>query len=108
LLLFLQCNFAASCAAEGLSGTILSASCATDSGDSNPTTINLNDNIANSNGQLLCNQGGGDYSASCSNEGLSGGHTLTANCKNTAGDLIQTSVDLDNCISNNNGVLSWC
>ncbi|KAH7444876.1 hypothetical protein KP509_02G095300 [Ceratopteris richardii] len=89
-----SCNFAASCANENLSGTTLSASCAAINGSSVVSSLNLNNKISNNNGKLICP--GANFGASCSNIGLSGGHTLFANCKNTNGTLIQTSLDLNN------------
>ncbi|KAH6557002.1 hypothetical protein KP509_1Z070400 [Ceratopteris richardii] len=100
------CNYAASCGDETLSGTTLSASCADISGNPVTSSLDLNDKISNNDGQLVCP--GADFAASCSNIGLSGGHTLVANCKDVNGAVIQTSLDLNNCISNNDGYLQFC
>ncbi|KAH7422516.1 hypothetical protein KP509_12G011300 [Ceratopteris richardii] len=100
------CNYAASCADETLSGTTLTASCANIGGNPVLSSVNLDAKVSNNDGQLICP--GADFSASCSNIGLSGGHTLVANCKNVNGALVQTSLDLNNCISNNDGTLQFC
>ncbi|KAH7422534.1 hypothetical protein KP509_12G013100 [Ceratopteris richardii] len=100
------CNFAASCGGETLSRTTLTASCPGVDGNPVTSSIDLNSKISNSNGKLVCP--GNDFAASCSNIGLSGGHTLLANCKDENGNVIQMSLDLNDCISNSNGHLEFC
>ena len=93
---------------EMLEGSTLSANCTTMSSTVSMSMLDLNEKIANSNGQLMCNMGGGGFAMSCSDLSLVSGHTLMANCMTTAGGLMETMVDLDNCISNSNGNLAWC
>ncbi|KAH7286015.1 hypothetical protein KP509_33G055400 [Ceratopteris richardii] len=100
------CNFAATCIYQNLSFTLFSASCADVSGHDRFSALQLNFKIGNVNGNLVCP--GANFAASCSNIFLSGGHTLLANCKNSNGALIQTSLDLNNCIQNINGELYFC
>jgi hypothetical protein len=92
---------------ELVDGSTLAAVCRAMDESSVATTIDLNERLSNDDGQLLCNEGGSDYTASCTDASLTA-TTLRANCKNSVAAFVSTSTDLNNCISNNDGHLAWC
>ncbi|KAL0638832.1 hypothetical protein Q9L58_002061 [Maublancomyces gigas] len=53
------------------------------------------------------NQVVGSFSDSCKNMELKHGHILRAECKNAAGHWVTSEIDLNSCIGNLNGYLSW-
>ncbi|ETW81525.1 hypothetical protein HETIRDRAFT_409421, partial [Heterobasidion irregulare TC 32-1] len=45
------------------------------------------------------------FSATCDNISLDSGHILTADCEDAAGQTFPTSIDLNDCVLNNGGIL---
>jgi hypothetical protein len=117
-------NYGATCRSYSLKGTVLSATCQTEQGNWIPTSINLESIVGNTNGQLtmrrraMTNQELAEekrqmqkrahyttnFAESCSDIHLSG-TTLSSTCKDYSGQEHQTSIDLNNRISNINGQL---
>jgi hypothetical protein len=97
-------NFAASCSGIALQGNVLSASCYDIAGQSAATTLDLDTCITNDNGALAWQANGG-YAGSCSGCGL-GGTIMTCNCGEFTGDVGSTSIDINDHVSNCNGVLT--
>ncbi|KIM64762.1 hypothetical protein SCLCIDRAFT_1212824 [Scleroderma citrinum Foug A] len=93
-----------SCQNYYLSGTTLNASCRKENGQYGNTSINLNQCVTNTNGVLYCGKNG-DYSPTCSGCNLSG-TSLDCQCKDKNQNEHSTSVDLNQCLTNNNGVLT--
>jgi hypothetical protein len=48
----------------------------------------------------------GNFAATCSNISLQGSNVLSASCQTGSGTM-DTTLDLDSCINNNNGALGW-
>lgn len=94
------------CSNETLALSILTASCADDSGLYASTSLDLDKHVRNYNGELRCSTSG-SYSDTCSNTTLSDGHVLNSFCYNEASELTESSLDLDCCVTNNGGSLSW-
>ncbi|KAJ7875818.1 Cyanovirin-N [Mycena leptocephala] len=93
-------DFAATCRTFTLfsgSNPSLDAACESEGGQFLLTTISLNECIANDNGVLACQAGGG-YGGSCSTIGFSSGTVLHATCKNDAGKNVDAHLELNNCI----------
>ncbi|KAH7903966.1 Cyanovirin-N [Hygrophoropsis aurantiaca] len=92
-----------------VSGGYLYATCTTDSGTESSTALNLDACVANYGGQLAC-AADGDFTASCDSascelaaEDIS---VMECYCENGSGSEVASLVDLDSCISNDNGILS--
>ncbi|KAJ7882268.1 Cyanovirin-N [Mycena leptocephala] len=81
----------------------LTATCQKSGGiGSSTTTIDLNSCIGNTNGELVA---GNSFAASCSNLQASGVE-LTASCTNPAGTTINTAIDLNVVVGNDDGSLT--
>jgi len=102
-----QCGFSVSCSSESLSGTTLSATCLDNNSNQVPSSIDLNGNIGNNDGQLVCP--GSDFSATCSGIALSSDqYTLIATCTTNILISVSTSINLNDCVGLNNGNLQSC
>ncbi|KAH7909425.1 Cyanovirin-N [Hygrophoropsis aurantiaca] len=97
-------GFASSCSNYGVSGGELYGTCRRDDGSTGSTEINLNGCLVNSNGQVGCRKGG-DYAATCSDCSFSG-TTYTCECTNDDHKPVRSSVNLNDCITNDNGNLT--
>ncbi|CCM02471.1 uncharacterized protein FIBRA_04571 [Fibroporia radiculosa] len=101
-------GFAATCGSSGseIVGTTFYATCTTDSGAQQSTSINLDNCVANYNGNLACATNGG-YGGSCSGcEIVTGVQYMECYCTDDAGQQEASILDLDNCLSNYNGNLA--
>ncbi|KAI6006276.1 Cyanovirin-N [Pisolithus orientalis] len=97
-------DFDASCFSYYLENTEFFATCRTDSGSDQSTSIDLNNCVVNRSGALECVSSSGGYSASCEDCSLSG-TDLDCTCGNGSGGTDSASVNLNNCLTNSNGVL---
>ncbi|KIM64732.1 hypothetical protein SCLCIDRAFT_1212789, partial [Scleroderma citrinum Foug A] len=68
------------------------------------TSINLDKCVTNNNGVLYCGTNG-DYSSTCSNCYLTNSD-LVCDCKDKNQEENSTSIDLGQCLTDNNGVLA--
>ncbi|MHC5770756.1 MAG: CVNH domain-containing protein [Nostoc sp.] len=114
-------NYIATCndAYESLIGTILRSRCTNKNGERVYSTINLSDIIVNRNGNLSWSNSGGNFQSTCSNINLktrTGGPNtlfrkriaiLSAYCGDGKGGHKNTSINLSDRISNQNGVLAF-
>jgi len=118
-------NYAQTCYGYQLSGTTLSATCRTINGNWISSSINLQSIVGNTNGQLTMRRRAmtneqmemerremhkragytSGYANSCSSISLSG-TVLSATCNDMNGYPHQTTIDLNNRISNINGQLT--
>ncbi|MDJ0718834.1 MAG: CVNH domain-containing protein [Prochloraceae cyanobacterium] len=97
--------FTKSCRDTNLNGATLSSSCKDRSGNYKSTSIGLNPFIGNSDGVLQW--GSQNFSNTCEGIRLEGAGALFANCKRRNGSSNNTSINLDDRISNNNGNLTF-
>ncbi len=103
-----QCgNFVASCNGISISGSILSANCKDEHGNSHFTKLDLNPHLANINGVL---EPGSNYIKTCTPEGGSeegSSFIIFARCKKENGNVVPTSFNVNNNVANINGKLEW-
>ncbi|KAJ7096919.1 CVNH domain-containing protein [Mycena epipterygia] len=89
---------------------VLSATCRNNSGCTDSTSISLNAILRQLSIvvhlQIRVVSTGNGFSSSCEDVPFSGPVTLSALCKDTAGNFVSTSLDLDDALSNINGVLT--
>ncbi|KAH9545882.1 hypothetical protein CY35_12G069800 [Sphagnum magellanicum] len=101
-------GFTASCQAPfSVTGSVVSANCANDAGVFASSSLDLNPFISNDNGNLV---EGSDYIATCTPEGfglVGSPFFIFANCAQEDGNVVRTSYDINNNLSNDNGVLAW-
>ncbi|CAK9208468.1 unnamed protein product [Sphagnum troendelagicum] len=101
-------GFTASCQGPfSVTGSILSADCANDAGNFAFSSLDLNSFLSNDNGNLV---EGNDYIATCTPEGfapIGSSFFVYANCAQEDGTVVSASYDINNNVSNDNGVLSW-
>ncbi|KAI6006274.1 Cyanovirin-N [Pisolithus orientalis] len=97
-------DFAASCYNYYLENTEFFATCRTESGSDQSTSIDVNQCVTNDHGALQCVSANGNYADTCENCYLSGTN-LDCVCGNGNGGTDSASVNLNNCIGNSNGVL---
>ncbi|KAI6021203.1 Cyanovirin-N [Pisolithus marmoratus] len=97
-------DFAASCYNYYLENTEFFATCRKDTGSDQATSIDLNQCVTNNRGALQCTSANGYYADTCENCGLSGTN-LDCTCGNGSGGTDSTSVNLNDCVGNSNGVL---
>jgi len=86
----------------------ITATCLRANGEANQTSIVIN-GISNQNGFLTHDGAPSSFQQSCGNIGLLSdlrSVTLTANCRASNGEFIETSIEIEG-ISNQNGVLSY-
>ena len=88
-----------------LNGSVLSADCKDKQGNPQHSSIDLNKYISNQDG-VLCWTNGGNFAASAVELSLIGA-TLHAMCRKINGVFAVSSINLDERISNINGVLSY-
>ncbi|EGN95706.1 hypothetical protein SERLA73DRAFT_186886 [Serpula lacrymans var. lacrymans S7.3] len=99
-------GFAASCSNIQLSGSVLDATCVTDSGSTTATAIDLNNCVANYDGNLACAPSG-SYSSSCDDCSLTDTTYLLCSCSGSSDGGDQPSgYNLDSCLGNNDGALT--
>ncbi|KIM66722.1 hypothetical protein SCLCIDRAFT_75972, partial [Scleroderma citrinum Foug A] len=96
--------FAYTCNSSSLSGTMLTAYCQLKDGSYGWSSLDLNSCLVNTNGILYCSQNG-DYGATCSSCSLSG-TVLGCTCQDSQQAGQSASIDLNSCVTNNNGVLT--
>ncbi|KZW02253.1 Cyanovirin-N [Exidia glandulosa HHB12029] len=100
-------NFGASCNNIHLTGTgpsvSVQATCFLPNGTTKSSTLGLSSCLTNSGGSLRCARGG-NAMQSCSGCTLSG-TSLRCNCGDGKGGNPSTTIDLNQCIANNNGNL---
>ncbi len=104
-----QCGgFTASCQEPfSVTGSVVSANCANDAGDFASSSLDLNPFLSNDNGNLV---EGSDYIATCTPEGFGlfgSPFYIYADCAQENGNVVRTSYDINNNVSNDNGVLAW-
>ncbi|KAH8934875.1 hypothetical protein BDL97_17G002900 [Sphagnum fallax] len=101
-------GFTASCQGPfSVTGSILSADCKNDAGNFAFSSLDLNSFLSNDNGNLV---EGNDYIATCTPEGfalIGSPFFVYANCAQENGNVVSASYDINNNVSNDNGVLSW-
>ncbi|CAM6038946.1 unnamed protein product [Sphagnum compactum] len=100
-------GFTASCGEPSVTGSILSADCANDAGDYAFSSLDLNSFLSNDNGNLV---EGNDYIATCTPDGsalIGSPFFIYANCAQVDGNVVSASYDVNNNVSNDNGVLAW-
>jgi CVNH domain len=109
-------TYSSSCQNCAVTGTMLTCDCATGSGPSSPTSLDLCScpvltEISNSNGTLsCCGVPGGSYTSNCSNCALTG-TVLSCTCKTSSGMSSPTTLNLCSCsqatqIADTNGQLT--
>ncbi|KAH7286314.1 hypothetical protein KP509_32G000600 [Ceratopteris richardii] len=101
-----QCDFSYSCKDVTVTGNFLAADCLNSDGAYDRSSLNMNDMIGNSNGRLVFP--GTSFRNSCLSVEINDGHTLTASCKGTDGQYHPTSLDLNSCVYNADGMLDFC
>ncbi|KAJ5351743.1 hypothetical protein N7452_000717, partial [Penicillium brevicompactum] len=101
-------GFANTCENISSSGTTLRADClGAGTGQLQTSTIDINCCLSNSNGNLrVLTIISGGYSGSCKSCALQGSTGLTWQCRNTSGQFVTTTQDLNNCVTNSNGRLT--
>ncbi|HLZ61407.1 MAG TPA: CVNH domain-containing protein [Ktedonosporobacter sp.] len=88
--------------------TWLQANCQDDSGSYQNTQISLDEHLANQGGDVSYTPTApGNFTDTCTYQRLEGGHILKVGCKYNGSDYRDTSIDLDQYITNNNGTLKW-
>lgn len=97
-------GFGYSCKDISLVNNVLYSSCEGTDGSYISTSINLDQCVVNTNGNLSCSANG-NYSSTCSNCYLSG-KTLVCTCNNYNHVGQSASVNLNSCLSNSNGQLT--
>jgi len=97
-------NFAASCSGLSLQGSVLDASCYSISGQSQATSLDLNTCVTNNDG-ITAFQANGGYAGSCSDCALSGTY-LNCQCYDFYGQSRAASINVNDHVSNCNGVLT--
>ncbi|KAI5063291.1 hypothetical protein GOP47_0021838 [Adiantum capillus-veneris] len=102
-----DCNFSSSCEDMDYDSGYLTATCKNWKGYRLQTKLYLNNAVKNNDGNLECPRWGGGFLSTCTDISVDGA-TLTATCTNDDGDSVQSSVNLDNCIKNDNASLYWC
>ena len=105
-----QCtgSFTGSCSnIQLLDSTTLQASCSIDYDSESDSQLNLDEHISNQNGTLVCTSGQGSFSLSCTGVTLLGMSQLSAQCRDMSSFVQSASLDLDVCVQNSNGKLSW-
>jgi cytolysin (calcineurin-like family phosphatase) len=96
-------EFASSCTNLSLQGSsVLAATCQAGSG-TQPTTLDLDSCITNTNGALMWGSAG-NYSASCNSCSLSG-TLLTCQCNDVSAQAHSTTIDVNNDVTNCSGML---
>ncbi|KAK6355805.1 hypothetical protein TWF718_000185 [Orbilia javanica] len=96
-------GFVSSCAQIFLGGTWINALCRNPSGTYIPTAKDLNAEIGNANGLLIRRSSG--YANSCKDCSLDNG-VLRCSCLRL-NRYTPASINLNNFLSNRNGVLTW-
>lgn len=97
-------DFSQTCYGSSISNATLSSTCAKADGyTQSSTSIDLNSIVENVDGVLKFQPD--NFAETCRGISLSGGSNLTAECKRRNQSWNSTSLDLDNCIANINGVL---
>ncbi|KAK6337499.1 hypothetical protein TWF730_002898 [Orbilia blumenaviensis] len=96
-------GFTSTCTGIFLGGTWINANCKNAAGNYIPTAKDLNAHIGNANGLLIRKSSG--YSNSCRDCSLNGG-TLACYCLRL-NRYQAASINLNNFLSNQNGVLAW-
>ncbi|CAM6045845.1 unnamed protein product [Sphagnum compactum] len=100
-------NFVASCNGISISGSLLSATCRDENGNSHFTELDLNPHLANINGVL---EPGSNYIETCTSQGGSeegSSFIIFAECRQENGNVVPTSFDVNNNVANINGQLQW-
>ncbi|KAH9552672.1 hypothetical protein CY35_09G078900 [Sphagnum magellanicum] len=104
-----QCGgFTASCQEPfSVTGSVVSANCANNAGVFASSSLDLNPFIGNYNGILVQ---GSDYIATCAPNGfglVGSSFFIFAYCAQEDRHVVRTSFDINNNVSNDNGVLVW-
>jgi len=86
-------------------GRVLAANCRNDAKTLASPQLDLNACLSNQDGALVWQSGGG-FAGSCSGCTLSGGNSLTCQCKNVSAQSVSTHIDLSANINDCNGVLT--
>ncbi len=88
-----------------LEGTTLVATCQTMDGDWSSSVLDLNEGIANIDGVLKW-QWNGNFAASSKNLCLDG-NWLKCQSRTMSGEWVDAQINLDECVTNNNGNLQF-
>ncbi|XP_028416695.1 uncharacterized protein LOC114540885 [Dendronephthya gigantea] len=86
--------------------SVLSADCQDLQGFYQPSTLNLNDYIANEDGSMVWRKGG-NFWASSRNSSLTDPAILHAECRRIDGSYASSQIDLDQKIANIDGKLTF-
>ncbi|KAH9556521.1 hypothetical protein CY35_07G033200 [Sphagnum magellanicum] len=101
-------GFTASCQEPfSVSGSVVSANCKNDAGVLAESSLDLDPFLGNDNGNLV---EGSDYIATCTPEGFAQSGSsffIYAHCAQEGGNPVSASYDINNNVSNDNGVLAW-
>ncbi|CAF0841604.1 unnamed protein product [Didymodactylos carnosus] len=97
-------NFTATSTDIGCQGCTLSATCQRTDGTKVPSSINLDEFIANNDGKLS-KQNGGNFSASCDNIRVDSSGRLTCTATKIDGSKVPAAINLNDCIGNFEGEL---
>ncbi|KAH7423141.1 hypothetical protein KP509_12G041200 [Ceratopteris richardii] len=102
-------NFVATCLNLKLvqSGTTLQALCMDGQGDLSVSSLDLKSHVTNNNGVLKCTSSQGSFSLSCNVPSISSSGVFSTTCLDADGNLVGTNVDLNTCVSNLLGSLTW-
>ena len=88
-----------------IDGCVLSADCQDLQGSYQPSTLNLNDYIANEDGSMVWRKGG-NFWASSRGSSLTDPAILHAQCRKIDGNYASSQIDLDEKIANIDGKLT--
>ncbi|NEO56179.1 MAG: cyanovirin [Okeania sp. SIO3B5] len=99
-------SFSLTCYNSSVNGSTLSSTCyMADGYTPNQTEINLNPYIGNIDGELMWQHD--NFIATCGNTELSGPSVLVGECEKRAQQWVQAEINLDDHISNINGILTY-
>ncbi|KAH9544696.1 hypothetical protein CY35_12G008900 [Sphagnum magellanicum] len=101
-------GFTYTCQVFSVTGSVVSANCAKVDGVYAESSLDLNPFLGNDNGNLVQRS---DYIATCTPEGFGlvgdSSFFIFANCAQEDGKFVSTFLDINNNVSNDNGVLTW-
>ncbi|KZW00761.1 Cyanovirin-N [Exidia glandulosa HHB12029] len=101
---FAVSGFISTCENVSLSGSTLHATCINEGGGAGGSSLDLNRCITNNNGEMFCQFGGSAF-GSCRDCRL-GGSELTCTCTRANQQTDVSSIDLNGCVGNLDGVLA--
>ncbi|MBD2778667.1 CVNH domain-containing protein [Iningainema tapete] len=100
-------GFKRTCEGIRVTGALLQARCARANGEKVSAQLNLSDGIANRDGRLAWSLGGGGFERTCRSIKYPVLGLLGAVCGDGRGGESSTAINIDEKISNQNGVLAF-